>query len=483
MSVSRTARRRQWRGPALAGGWLIVLVAGAQETPPAESAAPTAAPAAAPVVPLADPERAKAELEAAYRREFAFLAAQQAELEQQLQRLKTQAGDEERAGENKLAALQNRLLATQNEARRLEKALAEAERGIADLEDQRGILDASYQQAIASLQLQGIADVGDETFAAGDDLAKIATLFNAAAGLIEQGGTRRETAGRFYLADGREVAGEIVEIGRIAAYGVSPAGAGVLAPAGEGRLKLWPGDSAEAARAVAEGRAPDALPIFIYESLLKPVEEKTAKSLLRTLDDGGAIAWIIAVLGLVALVLIVLRVIFLRGAGADTAKLLAETGEWVRQGRMAEALEACRRRAGATSRVIAAAIRNLDRERAHLEDIVSEAILHESSHLNRFGAIIIVIAAVSPLLGLLGTVTGMIATFDVITEFGTGDPKLLSGGISVALITTEVGLAVAIPALLFGNLLAGWAERIKDDMEKAALRIVNLDQERRLGAA
>ena len=57
--------------------------------------------------------------------------------------------------------------------------------------------------------------------------------------------------------------------------------------------------------------------------------------------------------------------------------------------------------------VVASAIRNLDRDREHLEDIVSESILHESSHLNRFGAVILVIAAVSPLLGLLGTVTGM----------------------------------------------------------------------------
>ena len=99
--------------------------------------------------------------------------------------------------------------------------------------------------------------------------------------------------------------------------------------------------------------------------------------------------------------------------------------------------------------------------------------MHESAHLNRFGAFIILIAAVAPLLGLLGTVTGMIATFDIITEFGTGDPKLLSGGISIALVTTEVGLAVAIPALIFGNLLSGWAESIKDDMEKAALHVMN----------
>ena len=92
---------------------------------------------------------------------------------------------------------------------------------------------------------------------------------------------------------------------------------------------------------------------------------------------------------------------------------------------------------------------------------------------------ILMIAGVAPLLGLLGTVTGMIQTFDVITEFGTSDPKLLAGGIAVALVTTEQGLIVAIPCLLLGNLLSGWADRIKDDMEKGALKVINLYQERR----
>ena len=82
-------------------------------------------------------------------------------------------------------------------------------------------------------------------------------------------------------------------------------------------------------------------------------------------------------------------------------------------------------------------------------------------------------AAVAPLLGLLGTVTGMISTFDIITEFGTGDPKLLSSGISEALITTKLGLVVAIPSLLLGNLLGGWSGKIKVMLEREALRLSN----------
>ena len=100
--------------------------------------------------------------------------------------------------------------------------------------------------------------------------------------------------------------------------------------------------------------------------------------------------------------------------------------------------------------------------------------MNENRALDRFASFILVIAAVAPLLGLLGTVTGMIHTFDIITVHGTGDPKLLSGGISEALVTTMLGLIVAIPLILLGNLSNGWAENIKDSMEQSALHVVNL---------
>lgn len=114
-----------------------------------------------------------------------------------------------------------------------------------------------------------------------------------------------------------------------------------------------------------------------------------------------------------------------------------------------------------------------NKEREARENIIHESILGELNFLDRFGAVILVMAAVAPLLGLLGTVTGMISTFDIITEFGTGDPKLLSSGISEALITTKLGLVVAIPSLLLGNLLGGWSGKIKVLLEREALRLSN----------
>ena len=110
----------------------------------------------------------------------------------------------------------------------------------------------------------------------------------------------------------------------------------------------------------------------------------------------------------------------------------------------------------------------------YMEDIVSEAVLHETPQIERFSAATTVCAAVAPLLGLLGTVTGMIATFSIITDHGTGDPKLLSGGISEALVTTELGLIVAIPTLLLGSLLSARGQVILQRMERAALEIMNI---------
>jgi biopolymer transport protein ExbB len=106
--------------------------------------------------------------------------------------------------------------------------------------------------------------------------------------------------------------------------------------------------------------------------------------------------------------------------------------------------------------------------------VLQEAILKELPRLERFLPALNVIAAVAPLLGLLGTVTGMIGTFHVITLYGTGDPRLMAGGISEALVTTMVGLAVAIPVMLIHAFLRRRIEHIVGDMEEKALAMSNI---------
>lgn len=110
--------------------------------------------------------------------------------------------------------------------------------------------------------------------------------------------------------------------------------------------------------------------------------------------------------------------------------------------------------------------------KAQREVLWDEAILKEIPHLERFNPLIKLLAAVSPLLGLLGTVTGMIITFQSITLFGTSDPKLMAGGISTALITTVLGLTVAIPLLFAYTFIAAKSKSIVDVIEHQSIGMI-----------
>jgi len=430
-------------------------------------------PAAAPPVPPANPLKAQDELQAAYQKEYAFLEAQLRELRSRLATFETESRRAENDKEAQIDRVEGEYIDLQSRGERFNDLLNEAERQIRAVEDSRATLEATFLQAGSTLEAYEIPALQSEEYVASPADARMDVLFSSTLDLLAGLGKLRRESATFFLDDGTEVEGTIVHVGNIASYGISGDQGGALAPAGENQLKIWSDSSSDVAQAVNRGNPPPVLEMFLYESTPKAIDERAGKTILSVINSGGTIAWIIVGLGVLAGLLIVLRIIFLRNASASTGKVDKAVGALVAQGKLDEALKACKRMKGSTANVVASALRNLDRDREHIEDIVSEQILHESTHLNRFGTFIIVIAAVAPLLGLLGTVTGMISTFDIITEFGTGDPKLLSSGISIALVTTEVGLAVAIPALIFGNLLSGWAESIKDDMEKAALHVMN----------
>jgi len=120
--------------------------------------------------------------------------------------------------------------------------------------------------------------------------------------------------------------------------------------------------------------------------------------------------------------------------------------------------------------------RNVDVETLELK--LDEAILKETPALERFLTIINIISAVAALFGLLGTVIGMIATFQAITLFGAGDPKLMAGGISQALVTTVLGLSVAIPTLLLHSFVAGMSKRVIHILEEQSAGIIAVHAEK-----
>lgn len=124
-------------------------------------------------------------------------------------------------------------------------------------------------------------------------------------------------------------------------------------------------------------------------------------------------------------------------------------------------------------RVLAAALANRDRGRAIMMERVEDTGRHVVHELERFVNSVGTIASISPLLGLLGTVTGIINAFKGVMLGGMGDPRVLAGGISEALICTAGGLAVAIPAYIAHRYLRGKVERIVVDMEKVAVNFAD----------
>ncbi len=114
-----------------------------------------------------------------------------------------------------------------------------------------------------------------------------------------------------------------------------------------------------------------------------------------------------------------------------------------------------------------------------LELKLDEAILQETPKIESGVNLIKVMAAIAPMLGLLGTVTGMIATFQDITLFGTGDPKIMAGGISMALVTTVLGLVAALPLILLHALVSGRAKSVTDILDKQSAGIVASHAEQR----
>lgn len=420
-------------------------------------------------------EQAKpVDLKTAYKREYAFLDAQKRELKKRLGEFKKKAKRDERKLLNKIDSLERGSVTRADTIEQISSQLNDAElKSIAGV-DRDEALQMTYSQAESTLKKYQVETDTKVNYTLGTDQEKVLFIFDKALELVENLGKQRKSEGKFFLTSGKEVQGDIIQLGNIAAFGVSSEGSGALVPAGGSNLKLWREPVAEIAMALDNDEQPQQLKLFLFESREKAIEETPEKTWLSVIESGGIIGWIIVGLGGLAALLIIVRIYLLLINSSDTQKLTASITSQLNAGKLEVAKKICQTGSCAITRVMESTLRHIKDDRDHMEDIISEAILQESSVLNKFGTSILVIASVSPLLGLLGTVTGMISTFDIITEFGTGDPKLLSGGISIALVTTELGLIVAIPTLLFGSLLSAWSENIKMDMEVAALGITNI---------
>jgi biopolymer transport protein ExbB len=200
--------------------------------------------------------------------------------------------------------------------------------------------------------------------------------------------------------------------------------------------------------------------------------EEGSDTIGEHLAKGGIVGYVILSLGAVCLLIGAIKVIEITGFKTASPEQVQNVLANIQES-SAKGSEAAGEVSGAGGELLLAGVENADEKRGSLEEILYEKILACRPKLERFLPFMALTAAAAPLLGLLGTVTGMIKTFNLITIFGTGDAKSLSSGISEALVTTELGLCVAIPSLILHGLLSRMARQKIGDMEQTAVGFVN----------
>lgn len=192
--------------------------------------------------------------------------------------------------------------------------------------------------------------------------------------------------------------------------------------------------------------------------------------------------WLLLVCSIAALAVFGERLLYFHRISIHVGEFLQGLSNLIRKENYAEALHECAGTPGPVARVIHAAIIKHDARREELKSIVQEAGQLEVPKLERNLAILNTIAQVAPLLGLLGTVSGMISAFSIISaQSGYATATDLSGAIYQSLLTTAAGLAVAIPAWVAHNFLSSRVNTIIHDMERGGIEIVSLLTEPRSG--
>jgi len=199
----------------------------------------------------------------------------------------------------------------------------------------------------------------------------------------------------------------------------------------------------------------------------------TRETWFEHVQKGGVV--MIPILTLAALAAIIGLVKWIQLSGVRKARVddLQAILDSLRKGEKEPAMQRARAIRGPAGDLLVAAVDHSSEKKEILEEVLYERMLTNKPKLERMMPFIALTAATASLLGLLGTVTGMINTFKMITVFGTGDPKLLSAGISEALITTEYGLIVAVPCLLLHALLSRKAKGVLASMEQTTVGFIN----------
>ncbi|MEH0019512.1 MAG: MotA/TolQ/ExbB proton channel family protein [Desulfobacter sp.] len=374
------------------------------------------------------------------------------------------------------------------ESRAVNKELAGFVRTYA--KDLKSLLNQSLQSALTDADGGDIAGASDrfldpvidqKRFWSMDDVEQMGELLFRE---IEHSGQVKLTTGPIIDRQGRDQTARILTIGNFTGIYVLEAGAD---PAGETGFLLYSDQSRRffALSRLPSGRVRDQLENYLSGASDSVPMDMSRGGALRQLTHelnlaeqvpkGGPIVWPILVILGVALLILLERLVFFARRRMRLLPFMQAVKGFVDK----EDWQGCETfMAGQGKRlvpkVLLAALPFRDQARQDMENALQEAILGEIPAIERFLSTLGMLAAIAPLMGLLGTVTGMINTFHIITYYGAGDPRMMAGGISEALVTTMLGLAVAIPIMLCHTFLSRKVETQISGMEEKAVAFVNL---------
>ncbi len=408
------------------------------------------------------------------------LNAQMTEEQKRLRAERQSLTDEVAQRKLQAEALQAEFTALKEQEQELTKALEEKKSMMDSIQSTVGNNANLFLQAAPTYISQNLSPeqsgvlenlVQSKTF---PTLASIEVLLAALQEGIYKSGTVQKGKELISTHDGKQVEADILHLGAFQSYYSYGGAVGftlrtrILEP-----LEMVPYTASVQEKELLQAAFTSAaytLPIDVTEGeiLLSPPKQY---SVWVSVQESGFFGWCIVAIGIIGLLLVVERYIALSRVKLQGESLASQTLENLK--------DTSSKATNPAGRVVwqmlfqeneTAAPLSMDPQA--LERRAEEAMLKEMPALEKFLNTIRIFAAVAPLLGLLGTVSGIVTTFRVITAFGNSDPKLLSGGISEALLTTEMGLLVAIPLLLAHHFLSRKMNSIVLDMELASTIVI-----------
>jgi biopolymer transport protein ExbB len=327
--------------------------------------------------------------------------------------------------------------------------------------DQSG-RDAVFEPLLGETEFPTLDNIQLMTDVIFDEIRRNGTIVAAEQGYVD--------------AAGRQTRGEVIRIGAFNALYRRDGKVGYLEyiPSKQALHELSvtpPQEMISAAAAFAAGKAPD---LYVDISAGGAFRQLTdMPTWYEQLQAGGALMYPLIAVGLIALLIIIERLMVLVREGRESESLARKITPLLDAKKYNDALIVCTGKKTCLADVVEAGIGHRHEPVEVLESVLEEAIQKTLPRLDRYMGSLQIMGMVSPLLGLLGTVTGMIATFQMITLYGTGDPKIMSGGISEALVTTQYGLMIAIPIILVHGYLQGRIDRIVNTLEEKSIMLVN----------